>query len=562
MRQSSVPPKHAAPRPENADPFALAAARLEAQRPVRKPRLREIVSYLQSNRIELAETALTEFLARYPDDADATNLLARAEARLGRRSRAASLLKHCLELAPDFASARFTYATLLFQLNRFEAALNEVDRLLSEDGRNPLFRQLRAGILGNIGDDEQALGIWLELLSEAPMRAVTWVNCGHAHRAMGHREKSIAAYRKAIELRPYFGLAWWGLANMKTVQLNNDDIAAIQDQLKRTDIGADDRINLLFALGKAYEDQQAFDRSFKHYAKANAAMRLRAEYDWHAAALHLAHEKALFTEEFFRARRDGGCQAPDPIFILGRQRSGSTLIEQILSSHSAVEGTAELPYVAALVHHLREERPGENETDYPYGLEKLEPADLATLGEEYLASARIHRKLGRPCFIDKSPHNYLHLGLILAILPNAKIIDARRNPAACCLSMFKQNFSKTNLRLSELGRVYRDYVDVMAHYDRVLPGRIHRVIYEEMVADPETEIRKLLEYLGLPFEERCLRFYETERAVRTPSSQQVRRPISGEAVDHWRHYEPWLSPLIKSLGSVLTEYPAVPKELR
>jgi tetratricopeptide (TPR) repeat protein len=524
--------------------------------------LKQIASSLASDQVELGERELAEYLARHPDDADAMCLMAQVVAFRGRPREEASLLARCVGLAPDFAAARLAYAKLLFRLNRFGEALHEFDRLLAQDRDNPLLRQLKAGVLSTIGEDAQAVALFEELAGENPGRAESWLMYGHALRAMGFQEKSIEAYRKAIACEPSSGSAYWALANMKTVRFHDADIAAMQEQLKRPDIAADDRTNMLSSLGKAYEDLRAYDRSFEHYAKANAVMRLRVEHDWESIAMRVAAEKALFTPEFLQGRSDAGCKARDPIFILGRPRSGSTLIEQILSSHSAVEGTAELPYIPALVQRLEECECVAVGVDYPRVLEKLDPSTLAQFGEEYLENSRLHRKLGRPYFIDKSPNNHFHVGLIHLILPNAKIIDARRHPLACCLSMFKQNFSNANLRLSELGRVYRDYVELLAHFDRVLPGRIHRVIYEDMVANPEAEVGRLLNYLGLPFEESCLRFYETRRTVLTPSSEQVRRPISAEAVDHWRNYEPWLAPLIKSLGSALAAYPLVPDELR
>jgi len=528
---------------------------------LRRPRLQKIASDLRNNRLERAETELAEHLARHPEDPDAICMMAQVATRFGRPEEAASLLARCLELAPDFASARFTYAKLLLRLHRYGAAFGEVDRLLAGDGHNPLFLQLKAAILGAIGEDGRALAIFGELAVENPGRAESWVRFGHALRTMGVQETSIAAYRKAIEANPSSGSAWWGLANLKTVRFGEADIGAVKQQLKRPDIAAEDRINLLFFLGKAHEDLGDYARAYEHYAKANAARRLRIDYDWDEFASQVAAHKAVFTPEFLRSRSEAGSKAPDPIFVLGRPRSGSTLIEQILSSHPAIEGTAELPYIADFARRLLErERPARG-TCYPQILEKLESAALAALGEEYLERTKAHRKLDRPFFIDKSPANYHHAGMIHLILPNAKIIDARRHPAACCLSMFKHNYTDTNLRLTELGRVYRDYVELMAYFDGVLPGRIHRVIYEELVADPEAEIRKLVAYLGLPFEDSCLRFYETERPVRTPSSEQVRRPISGQAVDHWRNFEPWLAPLIDSLGSVFTAYPRVPEEL-
>jgi len=535
-----------------ADAFAAATANLRAQRPIRSVRLRRIVSNLQELDIPDAERELREYIARYPDDADALSLLANLLALSRRNREAALLLERCLDIAPDFAAARFSYARVLSQLNEFEAALRELDRLLAADSENPLFRQMKANVLETIGENEQSLAICEQLVTENPSRAASWISYGHALRAMGAREESAAAYRNA----------YWSLANMKAVRFSNDDIAAMQEHLKRTDIPSDDRVLLQFSLGKAYEDLGDYARSWEQYAKGNATARLRIEYDSDAMSSRVAVNKRLFTSEFFKSRYGVGCKAPDPIFVVGRPRSGSTLIEQILSSHSAIEGAGELPYIPALASRLKECDAPTYGADYPELLAKLDPAGFEAMGEEYLNKAKVHRKLVRPFFTDKKPPNSFHIGLLHLILPNAKIIDARRHPAACCLSMYRQHFSTTNLRLTELGRGYRDYVELMAHFDRVLPGKIHRVIYEDTVRNAEAEVRKLLDYLNLPFEENCLRFYETKRMVHTPSSEQVRRPISDEAVDHWRHYEPWLGPLIESLGSVFTCYPEVPRELR
>ncbi|HEY6578835.1 MAG TPA: sulfotransferase [Rhizomicrobium sp.] len=546
--------------PPAADAFALATARLDAARPLRKPRLRQIAFEIRSDRGEQAERELSEYLARHSGDVDAIRLRAQALAQLGRRVEAETVLARCLKLAPDFSAARFERARLLLRLHKYAAALAEIDRLLISDPRNPLFRQLKGNILGFLGEYGQSLTLWEELAAENPGNAELRVSRGDALRALGRRDGSIAAYREAIECRPSFGAAWWSLANLKTFLFSDAEIGAMQEQLMRPGLAADDRVNLQFALGKAYEDLRNFERSFEQYARANAAMRLRIGYDRDSMASSVAAQKALFTPEFLSSRRDAGCSAANPIFVLGRPRAGSSLIVQILSAHPAIEGTGELPYIPELARQSVERRACG--ADYPQVLEKLEPAALEALGEEYMERARLHRKLGRPFFIDKNPSNYFHAGLIGLMLPNAKIIDARRHPAACCLSIFKQNFSRTNLRLSELGLVYRDYVELMAHFDRVMPGRIHRVIYEELVASPEAEIRKLVDYLGLPFAESCLHFYESERTVFTPSSEQVRRPISGEAVDHWRNFERWLGPVMASLGSAVDVYPSVPEDLR
>jgi tetratricopeptide (TPR) repeat protein len=561
VREPSIPAPRAATE-NRPDGFAQAATWLRADRPPRKPKLQRIASGLREAQPERAEADLQEYLRRNPDDADALWLAAQAALRRDDRELAVSLLTRSFECAPDFAAARYECAKLLFGLHRYAAALGHIDSLLASDADNALFLQLKAAILDAIGEEEQSLPIRRRLATENPERADCWIRLGDALRATGQQEESIAAYRRAIVCRARSGQAWWSLANMKTVRFADADAATMRALLDERDLAPEDRINLFFALGKAYEDQGLFGRSFENYAKGNAARRSGVNYDWNDIDSELRVQKTLFAPEFLESRRGAGCAAKDPIFVLGRPRSGSTLVEQIMSSHSAIEGTAELPYIADGVWRLLEGPCKARGIDYPQILADIAPDQLRAMGEEYMERARIHRKLDRPYFIDKAPANYHHTGLILLMLPNARIIDARRNPAGCCFSMFKHNYSDTNLRLGELGHVYRNYVELMAHFDRVAPGRVHRVIYEDMVADPEAEIRRLLAYLELPFEEACLRFHETARSVRTPSSEQVRKPISGDAVAHWRNFEPWLGPLLESLGTVQSDYPRAPEELR
>ena len=370
----------------------------------------------------------------------------------------------------DFVAGRYDYARLLLRLERYAEALAEAERLLSGDNANPLFLQLKADVLSGIGEEGLALPIW-RLTGQAPARPETWIKYGDALRTAGFREESIAAYRKAIECRPFFGRAWFSLAYLKTFRFSEADIAAMRRQLESPGVTADDRINLLFSLGKAYEDRGDYARSFDHYAKGNAARRVQIAEPGSAPPSMVAVQKTMFTEAFFRSRSGVGCKARDPIFVLGRPRSGSTLVEQILAGHPAIEGTAELQYVRNLARRLSGSDGFTFGTQYPQVLETLDPRAFATFGEEYLENARIHRKLGRPHFIDKQPANYLQVGLIHLILPNAKIIDARRHPAASCLSMFTHGYNDNNRRLSELGEIYREYVALMAHFDRVLPGR-------------------------------------------------------------------------------------------
>jgi tetratricopeptide (TPR) repeat protein len=565
---STIPTQIPAPSPSTAplgaappDAFALAARRLAAQRPLRDRQLQACAQHLDHGHLELARSVLDRHLARQPADVDALHLLARAALRMNRRAEAYELLARCLRIAPDFAAARFNRANMLVRDWRFDEALDDLGVLLRTDPRNPLFRQVEANVLETIGDNERSLAVCEELAQENPRRFESWLSVGHARRATGRRAQCVEAYRQALALRPACGRAWWSIADLRTVAFDDADVAAMQALLQRSDVPVEDRAACLCALGKAFEDRGDPARAFERFEQGNALLRHRIVYDADAQAAGIARRKALFTPEFFARRRaaGAGAPAPDPIFVLGRPRSGSTLVEQILASHPAIEGTAELPYLGALADGLG----AAGGTADPFAaLAALEPAALTALGDEYLRRARLHRRAGRPFFIDKMPGNFLHVGLIALILPNARIIDARRDPAATSFSIFRNWRSRGALNLDELGRFYRDYVALMAHFDAVLPGRVHRVIHEDLLREPEAEIRRLLDALGLPFDERCLRFHETQRAVLTPSSEQVRRPLTAEGVGRWRIFEPWLGPLLDSLGSVQTAYPEVPDELR
>jgi hypothetical protein len=336
----------------------------------------------------------------------------------------------------------------------------------------------------------------------------------------------------------------------------------MQAQLRRNDLSEEDRFHFHFSLGKAFEDARDYATSFEHYDRGNRLRREMVQYEADETSQHVRRSKQLLTPEFFAAREGWGSSAPDPIFIVGLPRAGSTLLEQILSSHPSVEGTMELPDIIEMARSLGGGRARGEASKYPDVLAELAIDQLRALGDQYIANTRIQRKTDAPFFIDKMPNNFAHIGLLQLILPRAKIIDARRHPLGCCFSGFKQHFARGQhftYGLDDIGRYYRDYVELMAHFDAVLPGRVHRVIYETLVDDTEQEVRRLLDYCGLPFDARCLRFYENDRAVRTASSEQVRRPIYRDGVDHWQHYEPWLEPLKRALGPVLESYPAVPE---
>lgn len=529
---------------------------------VNDPELVAAANTLSENRLAAAEQILRGVLKARPTDVAAIRMLAETGMRLGRYDDAEKLLARCVELAPGFTAARHNYATVLYRNNKPVEAIGQLDLLLAGEADNPAYLNLKAAALGRIGEYEGAIELYARVLRTHARHPKTWMSYGHALKTVGRQADAIEAYRRSLALAPQLGEAWWSLANLKTVTFSREDIDAMEAELARTDIGDEDRFHLHFALGKALEDEGRWEASFRHYEQGNALRRRDLGYEADETSLHVKRSKALFTPAFFAERAGQGCPAPDPIFIVGLPRSGSTLVEQILSSHSQVEGTQELPDIIAMAKRLGGLAKRSSAGRYPDVLAELSPADLKALGEEYLARAKVHRKLGRPFFVDKMPNNWAHLGLICLALPNAKIVDARRHPLGCGFSGFKQHFARGQgftYDLTDIGRYYADYVELMAHFDVVLPGRVHRVIYEQMVTDPEAETRRLLDYCGLPFEEACLRFYENERAVRTASSEQVRKPIFTDAADHWRNYDIWLGPLKAALGPVLNAYPEAPE---
>ena len=510
---------------------------------------------IANDRLATAETLLRRRLTHSPQDAAAMRLLAHLAAERDEFAEAERLLGRCLEIAPGYSQARFDLARILNNQQKPAPMLPLLERLLALEPDNLRYRTLQAAAYNLLGENERAAQILTALTREFPTDELVWLYYGHTMRTAGRLDEAIRAYRRSTELKPGFGEAWFSLANLKIFRFSAGDVAAMQAQVAREDLKDAERLQFEFGLGKALEDEGDFGASFAHYASGNALRRAMVLYDPDATTRLAQRTQALYTREFFAARAGFGCPAPDPIFIVGLPRAGSTLIEQILASHSQVEGTRELPDILGFVLELGGlERTGGVPT-YPQSVARLTQAQVLALGERYLAQTRPHRLLGRPYFIDKMPNNFLHLGLIHLMLPNARIIDARRAPLACCFSNFKQHF-QTGLwfsySLDDLAHYYRDYLSITTHFDAVLPGRIHRVQYEALVADLEGEVRRLLEYCGLPFEEQCLRFHETQRVVQTASSEQVRQPLYAEAVDQWRNFEPWLGPLKEALGELVS----------
>jgi tetratricopeptide (TPR) repeat protein len=516
------------------------------------PRLIEAAAALHENRLDVAERILKPHLKEDPFDVRAIRMLAELAWRIGRTRDAEHLLRRALEISPDFTAARAQLALVLGRMGRPAEALPLLDQLFEDDGENIGNLNLKAATVARLGDFDDAIEIYEGVLRRAPNQPRVWLSYGHMLKTVGRQAEGIAAYRKSLEFAPTLGEAWFSLSNLKTVKFDEADIGAMGAALAKQGLSDHDCFHLDFALGKAMHDASRADEAFAHYSAGNELRRKSQPYDRAETGAVVDRAIAAFTREAFEERAGGGCSAADPIFIVGMPRAGSTLVEQILSSHSMVEGTSELPDLPQLARR---------EPGYAKGSLLLSDEERAKRGEEYLRRTSVQRRTDKPYFIDKLPNNWLFVPFIQLVLPNAKIIDARRHPLGCCFSNFRQHFARGqafSYDLTDLGSYYSNYVRLMAHVDKVLPGRVHRVIYEKMVDDTEAEVRALLDYCGLEFEPSCLTFYETERAVRTASSEQVRRPIYRDATEEWRRYEHHLGPLKESLGEVLEAYPEAP----
>ena len=507
-----------------------------------------------------AEAIVRAFLLRHGHHVEAMRLLARIGMAREVYDDAQALLEGVLELAPDYAAARLDYAQTLLQRHRFAEARDQARQLLQADPAHPAYQEAAATAAVGLGDQETAIGLYRRLLAERPGSPDVHLWLGHALKTVGRLGEAVAAYRAAAAARPDFGDAYWSLANLKTYRFEPAEMAAMRAAEAAAGTAAVDRYHLDFALGKALEDQRRFEESWRYYEAGNALKRAESRYRPEILETNTRLQKDVCTAGFFQRRRGWGDPSPDPIFILGLPRSGSTLIEQILASHSQVDGTQELPDVQAIALDLQGRDPDLDDPRYPGALLDLAADDAAALGRRYLDGAAAHRH-GAARFVDKMPNNFRHVGLIHLMLPNARIIDARREPMACCFSNLKQLFAQGQefaYSAEDIARYCRTYVELMAHWDEVLPGRVLRVQHEAVIDDLETQVRRILDHCALPFEPACLEFHATRRSVRTPSSEQVRQPIFREGLDQWRNYEPWLGALRTALGDAVGACPARP----
>jgi tetratricopeptide (TPR) repeat protein len=508
--------------------------------------------------LEPAESLIRAYLLQHGDHIEAMRLLARIGIAHKVYDDAELLLAAVLELAPDYRLARQEYAGVLIELHRYDDARREIERLLADDPDNGALKTQFAASCVGLGEHQRAVGLYQALLRGTPLDDELHLSIGHALRTLGRTPEAIASYQKAASCRADFGDAYWSLANLKTYLFSEEELARMRRLLETESTAPTDRYHLCFALGKALEDRGDYLESFRCYERGNALKHAEIRYQPAIIENNTRWQMKVCTPELFASRHGWGAPGPDPILIVGLPRAGSTLLEQILASHSRVEGTTELPNIQQLVTRLRGRDPDPEDPRYPQILAHLSADDFRSLGEQYLAGTRVYRRGGRPLFIDKNPNNFRHLGLVHLMLPNARIIDARREPMGCCFSNLKQLFAQGQeftYSIEDIARYYRTYLELMRHWDQVLPpGRILRIYHDDVVADLEGNVRRLLEYCGLDFEPECIAFHETRRSIRTASSEQVRQGIYREGLDQWKHFAPWLGPLGHALGEALSRY--------
>jgi tetratricopeptide (TPR) repeat protein len=543
----------------NMENAGMAAAHVAALKRL-PPEVLQATSLFSDGDLVAAEVIIRAFLVKRGDDVEAMRLLGRIAQKRDVLDDAELLLEAVLQQAPDYQAARHDYALVLLERHKYLQARRELEKLLRLEPANRQYRTLYATACVGLGEHERAIVLYRELLADAADApggsADLHLSVAHALKTLGHTEAAIDAYRSAARARPQFGDAYWSLANLKTYRFTDDEITRMQADESLPGIALMDRYHLCFALGKAFEDREDYAQSFRCYERGNSLKKSESRYRPEILETNTAKQREVCTAQFFARRAGSGADSRDPIFIVGLPRAGSTLLEQILASHSRVEGTQELGDIPRIVLDLQGRDPDLANPRYPGALAGLKAGDFLRLGEKYLSDTRVYRS-GKPFFVDKMPNNFRHIGLIHLMLPNARIIDARREPMACCFSNLKQLFAngqEFSYSIEDIARYYRTYLDLMSHWDEVLPGRVLRVWHEDVVDDLEGNVRRILDFCGLEFEPACVEFHKTARSVRTASSEQVRQPIYREGLDQWRHFERWLAPLKDALGDALLRY--------
>lgn len=518
------------------------------------PELVSVASLISQNKLHKAELLCRQFLQKHRDHPEAMRLLAELGSKFQILDDAEVLLEACLKSNPDFLHARLDYVEVLHRRQKFHKALEQAKVLVGHDENNPGFQISLGNALQATGDYQAATQIYSSVLGKNNNLYTVHLALGHTLKTSGKPEEAVKAYQEAYKAKADFGDAYWSLANLKTYQFSDQEIASMRSMLRDNDLESDDHVHLCFALGKAFEDLGEFADSFQYYQQGNTLKASLNRYDAKRVKNELAYQQEFFDAGFFEAferqRKGVVCDDASPIFIVGLPRAGSTLLEQILASHTKVDGTMELANIIGMAHRFNGRSAAHETPRYPAILEKLSADDARKLGERYIEETRGHRQ-GAPFFIDKMPNNFRHIALIQLILPNAKIVDARREPLACCFSGYKQLFAEGqefSYDLNDIGEYYRQYQAVMAHWDLALPGKVLRVQHEDVINDLEGQVRRILDYCGLEFEQACVDFHNTKRAVRTPSAEQVRQPIYKSGMDQWRNFEEYLGPLKTALA--------------
>ena len=517
---------------------------------------------LRAGRKPEAVDKLRKILRETPDNVDAMRALAgiyfRDREHLGD---AEALLRRATELAPDFVAAWMLLGTLLVDGNRHPEAFDCFRRVTVLDTEHAAAWSGLGNAQSHMGNAAAAVASYRRAIELKPEVPGAYMTLGHALKTLGDQAGALEAYRGAIARKAEFGEVYWSMANLKVFRFDDAEVAAMEQQLARSELDENANVHFRFALGKAYEDKEDFDTAWRYYDSGNQLQRKRVAHDPVAFEVRQEEIRDVFSKEFLARHAGAGYEAPDPIFIVGLPRSGSTLIEQILASHSQVEGTAELPALARLATSIGRYRPDNRQ--YPESVRELRSKDFRGYGRQYIEETRAQRVTGKPFFTDKLPNNFSHVGLAHLILPNARIINARRHPFDSCLGGYKQLFGMGQdftYDMTELALYYRQYHEIMQHWHEVLPGKVLDVHYEETVMDFETQVRRILDHCGLPFEESCLRFHETRRAIRTASSEQVRQPLYSSALGYWRHYEKYLQVWRDELADIVDALPAVVRD--
>ncbi len=508
-----------------------------------------VISFMHENKVDKAESLCRRFLQANPKHVEAMRLLAKIGEQANVLDDAEFLLETCLVFEPENHWARFDYVNVLHRRQKFEMAHQQACMLNEAMPDDVSVKIALANQKSAIGDFSKAIALYNELEQIEPENPLIFLLKGHALKTMGEQQQAVESYLTAISLNQHFGDPYWSLANLKTFRFIEQQIEAMRAALQLPALHSSDAIHLNFALAKALEDNKQYSDSFSFYAQGNALKKAESQYSSKLMLADFNKQKEQFTPEFIERKAGQGYQAKDPIFILGLPRAGSTLLEQILSSHSQIDGTLELPNILSYVHELSGRKLKGQQGKYPFNLEQLPPEELQAYGKRYIEETQVFRK-DAPYFIDKMPNNFRHIGLIKMILPNAKIIDARRDGMSCCFSAYKQLFAEGqefSYDLQDLGDYYTGYVDLMDHWHKVFAKQILTVNYQDVVNDTDKQIRAMFDYLALEVEPSCFEFYKTQRAVRTASSEQVRQPIYQGGLVQWQHFETFLMPLKTAL---------------